>query len=142
MRAGCPNTIERIEGGLLSYGNDMTRDNTPHECGLQKYCNAPEGVEFIGREALGKITSTNLKQQVRGLKIEGEPVPPCTESWAVSRHNRIAGQITSAAWSPDLGCNVAIAMIKREFWDIGTELGVTVDNQERNASVCLLPFHG
>jgi len=25
VRAGCPNLIERIEGGLLSYGNDMTR---------------------------------------------------------------------------------------------------------------------
>ncbi|RZV99010.1 MAG: dimethylsulfoniopropionate demethylase, partial [Rhodobacteraceae bacterium] len=25
VRAGCPNGIERIEGGLLSYGNDMTR---------------------------------------------------------------------------------------------------------------------
>ena len=34
--AGCPNLIERIEGGLLSYGNDMNDDNTPHECGLGK----------------------------------------------------------------------------------------------------------
>ncbi|MCP4819552.1 MAG: dimethylsulfoniopropionate demethylase, partial [Shimia sp.] len=29
VHAGCPNLIERIEGGLLSYGNDMTDDNTP-----------------------------------------------------------------------------------------------------------------
>ena len=28
VHAGCPNLIERIEGGLLSYGNDMTDDNT------------------------------------------------------------------------------------------------------------------
>jgi len=26
VHAGCPNAIERIEGGLLSYGNDMTDD--------------------------------------------------------------------------------------------------------------------
>ena len=29
VRAGCPNLIERVEGGLLSYGNDMTIENTP-----------------------------------------------------------------------------------------------------------------
>ncbi len=34
VHAGCPNLIERIESGLLSYGNDMTDDNTPHECWL------------------------------------------------------------------------------------------------------------
>ena len=37
IRPGCPNLIERIEGGLFSYGNDMTRDNNPFECGLEKY---------------------------------------------------------------------------------------------------------
>jgi dimethylsulfoniopropionate demethylase len=42
VRAGCPNAIERIEGGLLSYGNDMTRENTPHECGLGRFCNTAD----------------------------------------------------------------------------------------------------
>ncbi|MCH2329706.1 MAG: dimethylsulfoniopropionate demethylase, partial [Rhodobacterales bacterium] len=31
---GCPNLIERIEGGLLSYGNEFTRENNPLEIGL------------------------------------------------------------------------------------------------------------
>ena len=34
IRPGAPNLIERIEGGLLSYGNDMTREHSPLECGL------------------------------------------------------------------------------------------------------------
>ena len=42
VRAGCPNLIERIEGGLLSFGSDMTRENTPVEAGLAKFCNSPE----------------------------------------------------------------------------------------------------
>ena len=33
-----PNLIERIEGGLLSYGNDMTREHSPLECGLDRFC--------------------------------------------------------------------------------------------------------
>ena len=29
IRPGCPNLIERIEGGLMSYGNEFTRSNNP-----------------------------------------------------------------------------------------------------------------
>lgn len=52
VHAGCPNLIERIESGLLSYGNDMTDDNTPHECGLGRFCNTQSAIGCIGRDAL------------------------------------------------------------------------------------------
>ncbi len=55
MRAGCPNGIERIEGGLLSYGNDMTDDNTPHECGLGRFCDTQTAIGCIGRDALLRV---------------------------------------------------------------------------------------
>ena len=31
---GSPNLIERIEGGLMSYGNEFNRSNNPLECVL------------------------------------------------------------------------------------------------------------
>ena len=53
VRVGCPNLIERIEGGLLSYGNDITRDNTPFEAGLSRFVNSKEN--YIGRPTSGVI---------------------------------------------------------------------------------------
>jgi len=53
--AGCPNLIERIEGGLLSYGNDMTRWNTPHECGLGRFCSTQTAIGCVGRDALLRV---------------------------------------------------------------------------------------
>ena len=38
LRPGCPNLIDRIEAGLLSYGNEMTNQTSPLETGLKKYC--------------------------------------------------------------------------------------------------------
>ena len=35
---GCPNLIDRIEGGLMSYGNDFTKENNPLECNMENYC--------------------------------------------------------------------------------------------------------
>ena len=52
VRAGCPNLIERIEGGLLSFGSDMTRQNTPVEAGLAKFCNSPD--DYLGKETIEK----------------------------------------------------------------------------------------
>ena len=51
---GCPNLIDRIEAGLLSYGNDFTKDNNPLECNLDRYCNENDNHEFVGKEALKK----------------------------------------------------------------------------------------
>jgi dimethylsulfoniopropionate demethylase len=52
---GCPNLIDRIEGGLMSYGNDFTRENNPLECNLEKYCKDDVSHDFIGKQALTKI---------------------------------------------------------------------------------------
>ena len=47
---GGPNLIERVEGGLLSYGNEMTPGKTIHwSAGLDRFCTLDGSVEFIGR---------------------------------------------------------------------------------------------
>jgi len=38
--------------------------------------------------------------------------------------DRKIGQITSAAWSPDFDCTVAIGMVRMTHWDPGTELRI------------------
>ena len=48
VRAGCPNFVERIESGLLTYGSDITREHNPYECGLERFCNPTEAVECLG----------------------------------------------------------------------------------------------
>ncbi len=44
LKPGCPNVIERIEGALLSYGNDMDNNDNPFECGLDKYVNLDSNI--------------------------------------------------------------------------------------------------
>ena len=43
VRPGCPNLIERIEARLLSYGNDMTRENTPQRMRSGPFLPDPAG---------------------------------------------------------------------------------------------------
>lgn len=140
VRAGCPNLIERIESGLLSYGNDMTRENTPYEAGLGRFCKGDAAKDCIGADALQRELENGPKRQIRGLKILGEAVPACQNTWPVFVNGERAGQVTSAAWSPGFKMNVAIGMIDRAHWDIGTRVNVMTPNGEQPAEICTLPF--
>ncbi len=135
VRAGCPNLIERIEGGLLSYGNDMTDDNTPHECGLGKFCNTHTAIGCIGRDALLRVAKEGPVQQIRPIAIEGDAVPPCDRPWSVFADGKRVGQVTSAAWSPDFSTNVSIGMLRLSHWDAGTVVEVETPDGMRRAMV-------
>ncbi|WP_420587175.1 dimethylsulfoniopropionate demethylase [Ruegeria sp.] len=135
VRAGCPNLIERIEGGLLSYGNDMTDDNTPHECGLGKFCNTHTAIGCIGRDALLRVAKEGPVQQIRPVAIDGDAVPPCDRPWSVFADGKRVGQVTSAAWSPDFSTNVAVGMLRLSHWDAGTEVEVETSDGMRRATV-------
>ncbi|WP_136439346.1 dimethylsulfoniopropionate demethylase [Pacificoceanicola onchidii] len=135
VRAGCPNLIERIEGGLLSYGNDMTMENTPFECGLGKFCNAPDDVDYIGKSALRAEAATGPSRQVRAVAIDGAPLPPAQACWQLHDKGTPVGKVTSAVWSPDIGTNVAIAMVEASHWDAGRTLTVETPKGPRAAQV-------
>ncbi len=141
VAAGCPNGIERVEAGLLSYGNDMTIINNPIECGLERFCK--KGIDshtgkvkhFIGDKALNDIMQNGVTQMIRSIEIDGGPVPPCIEPWPIDHKNKIVGQITSAAYSPDFQTNVALGMISQECWNEGDQINVHTPDGIRYAIV-------
>ncbi|MES0885072.1 dimethylsulfoniopropionate demethylase [Roseibium sp. SCP14] len=135
VRAGCPNLIERIEGLLLSYGNDMTRNNTPHECGLGKFCQTQAAIGCVGRDALLRVATEGPVRQIRSIGIEGDPVPACDELWPIIADGKQVGTVSSAAYSPDFGINVAVGMVRMTHWDDGTRVQVDTPHGMRAATV-------
>ncbi|MDX8353535.1 dimethylsulfoniopropionate demethylase [Cognatiyoonia sp. IB215182] len=134
VHAGCPNLIERIEAGLLSYGNDMTRENTPHECGLGRFCSTQTAIGCVGRDALLRVAKEGPTQQVRAIAIDGH-IPSCDRVWPIMAKGKRVGQVTSAAKSPDYNTNVAIGMVRMTHLDEGTQLDVHTQDGVRQATV-------
>jgi dimethylsulfoniopropionate demethylase len=138
---GCPNLIERVEGGLLSYGNEMTRAENPLECGLGRYCQLDGSIDYIGRDALLKIAETGPQRLIRGVIFDGDACPPCQHPWPVSSGGRDIGYVTSAIWSPRFEQNVGLAMIARGYWDAKTDIRVhSEDGLQRQGIVSDLPM--
>ncbi len=134
VRAGCPNGIERVEGGLLSYGGDVTMEHTPFEAGLGKYCHLDRATTCLGREAL--IAKKEPVRQIRPVEIEGDPIIFTQYPWPL-RDGRAqpVGRISSAAWSPDFRTNIAIAMVDRAHWHAGARLEAETPDGPRSVVV-------
>lgn len=137
VRAGCPNYIERVESGLLSYGGDIWREHSPFECGLENYLDVEAAVGCLGREALLQEMKQGLGRQIRCIQIDGAPILPCESQWELTVDGKFAGYISSAVWSPDFEINVAIGMVESPYWDAGTRIAVHTPAEVRQASVKL-----
>ena len=135
VHAGCPNLIERIEGGLLSYGNDMTDDNTPHECGLGKFCDTNDALGCVGRDALLRVAKEGPTQMIRAIDISGPEVGVCDRWWPIMVNGKKVGRVSSAAHSPDFGTNVAVGMVRMTHWDDDTSVQVVTNDGPRDALV-------
>ena len=98
---GCPNYIERLESGLLSYGADTDDETNPYEVGLGKYVSLDRDDDFIGKEALREIHAAGIKRQFVGYLIEGEPFAASNQHrWPILVDGKTIGFASAAAWSP------------------------------------------
>lgn len=133
---GGPNLIERVEAGLLSYGNEFTNDNNPLECGMQRYCCFDEDLQYIGKEALSKIQSAGAIQQICSINFDGDKCPPCASTWPLTVAGAEAGHISTAIWSPRQKCNVSLGMLRTAYANDGQGVQVhCVDGTVRDGVV-------
>ena len=139
LKPGAPNLIERIEGGLLSYGNDMDIGDNPLECGFDKYVNLESDIVFLGKENLKKIKKEGIKKKLMGVKIESNSVNITEETPMFNENNEI-GMLRSAAFSPKFKKVVGIAMINKKFWDLGKKFQINIEGKKVSGEVCNLPI--
>ena len=140
VRPGCPNQIERIESGLLSYGSDMTIQNSPFECGLGRFCEIDVNSTCIGSEALENIARNGPSKVLRYFDVKGDKVPFCHDHWPIFNTKKV-GEITSGIFSAEFNTNVAIGIVDVEYAIEGTKLQVLIDNKLRDAFVKERPFN-
>ena len=118
VRAGCPNLIERIERGLLSYGNDMTLANNPLEAGLDRFFKLGKSADYLGRDALEAIAEEGVKNRLVKLVIEGPPIAnPRTVYKIQGASGEYLGTVTSAVYSPRLCCNIGLGYLPASYSD-------------------------
>ena len=140
VKPGCPNIIERIESGLLSYGNDMDINDNPFECGFDKFVYIDSDVNFLGKENLKQIKLEGIKKKLMGVQIEAKEIN-VTGSIVLKDENNIKiGELRSGCYSPYFGKVIGIAMLKKPFWEVSQTVKIEINGTTFDGKVCDLPF--
>ena len=132
MRAGGPNLIERIESGLLSYGNDMNFTHNPFECGLDQYMDLDADIDSMSVKALRAIRGKHAHQLV-GIVFDSVVE---FEDFRIEADGVQVGDVRSQVWSPGHYKFLTMAMMKRHF--LATNDTITVGGKTGN--IVELPF--
>ncbi|WP_416897947.1 MAG: glycine cleavage T C-terminal barrel domain-containing protein [Minwuia sp.] len=136
---GAPNTVERTESGLLSFGTDTYPDANVFEVGLEQFVNLEMDADFVGKTALTRIRAEGPRRRRTGLFIDGPRLPTAEDHWPVFVGNRRVGICTIAVWSPRLKRNIAIALIDNTTAP-DAAFRVTTPAGVREAAETSLPF--
>ena len=140
VKPGCPNLIERIESGLLSYGNDFDNQDNPFECGFEKYVNLDSDVDFLGKEKLIKIKKDGIKKKLMGIQLDTNKIN-LTKSLDIKDENgSFIGELRSACYSPHFKKVIGIAMINEPYCKASESLKLEIDGNLLAVIVCDLPF--
>ena len=140
VKPGCPHLIERIESALLSYGSDMDNNDNPFECGLDKYVNLDSDIEFLGKEELINIKSKGINKKLMGVLIDSKSFNVSESINLRDQNNKKIGELRSAVYSPTFNRVIGLAMINREYWELGYKFQITVNNKIFKGTICELPF--
>ena len=158
VRPGCPNLIERIESGLLSFGNDMDARHSVLESGLGGFISLDKDVDSLAHEALRKEQANGLARRLVGIVLPHSDVPtPLAEqpfpipagdelpdahsfSEAILRHSELTHCLGSQVYSPRYQVQLATAILDEPLASQETTSVMLEDGSLSTARICAIPF--
>ena len=135
-----PNMIRSIEGAILSYGSDITRNDNPWTVGLGRLVDLDQESDFIGKNALNIIYAEGTTRRLVGVQIDGEPIGGNDSLWPVQSNGQAIGHVSRCAYSPRLKKNIGFVNIPTEFAVDGTLLRIETPSGLADARVVPVPW--
>jgi len=127
----------RIEVGVPRIGIDMDGSTLALEVPVEEAISATKGC-YLGQEVVARGTARgHVNRRLVGFRLEG-PEPPAGAP--LVRDGKEVGRLTSVGRAFGAGGLAALGFVRRESWDLGTELGVRHGHAVTVARVAPLPF--
>ncbi len=126
----------RMEAAMPLYGHEMNDEITPLETGL-RFAVKMNKEDFIGKKALEERGEPSIKRV--GLRVTGRGI--IREEQDVYIGEKKVGQVTSGTHCPYLGYPVGMALLEKDYTEIGTKVCVDVRGRMVEAEVVPLPFY-
>jgi aminomethyltransferase len=128
----------RLEAGLCLYGHELSESITPVEAGLGWLFKRSHN-QFPGAD----IIQAQLQQgpeRIRAGLLVNSKMPVREGSVIYSNEDIAIGYVTSGSFSPSLGQPIAMAMLDRNFANLGNNLYAKVRDHHIPVTVTPMPF--
>jgi aminomethyltransferase len=122
----------RLEKMYALYGNDIDETTNPYEAKMGWTVAINKGY-FIGREKLINIKANCCSRKLTPLKIIGRGVARRGQEAFVEDEK--IGEVTSGSYSPTLEQGIALAYLKSEYTDPGTEIEIKIRKRKVQAKI-------
>ncbi|WNF32105.1 glycine cleavage system aminomethyltransferase GcvT [Aeribacillus composti] len=129
----------RLEAALPLYGQDLSEDITPIEAGVGFAVKLTKKENFIGKDVLQIQKEQGVSRLAVGLEMIEKGIP--RSGYKLFSGNQQIGVVTSGTHSPTLNKSIGIALVKKEFSEIGNEIEVEVRTKRLKARVVPTPFY-
>ena len=111
----------RQEKSYRAFGNELGRDATPLEAGLDRFVDLSK--EFQGK---ARMLETGIRSKCVTLLIDG---PDDADPWgkeALLHDGQKIGRLTSGGWSVGFGKQIGMGYVRPDLADVGTVLQVRI----------------
>lgn len=129
----------RLESRMPLYGQELGMEISPYEAGLGWAVNLNKG-EFVGRDKMVAVKESKPTRKAVGFKYTGKGGAPRTH-YPVAVDGEEIGEVTSGTFSPTLGENIGLALVKSEYAGVGKPLQVIVRGKPVDAVQVKTPFY-
>ncbi|MGC9449496.1 GcvT family protein [Cereibacter johrii] len=120
----------RQEKSYRAFGNELGRDATPMEAGLDRFIDL--GKDFQGKEAM---LATGIRSKCVTLLIDG---PADADPWgkeALLLNGEKVGRLTSGGWSVAFGKQIGMGYVRPDLAEVGTKLQLRMFRETYEAVV-------
>ncbi|GAA0350709.1 glycine cleavage system aminomethyltransferase GcvT [Bacillus horti] len=129
----------RFEAKLALYGQELSPDISPIEAGLGFAVKVDKEEDFIGKDVLKEQKENGAPRKLVGIEMIERGIP--RHGYPVFAGEEQVGEVTTGTQSPTLKKNVGLALVKKEYAQLGQELYVQIRNKNIKAVVVKAPFY-
>lgn len=129
----------RFEARLPLYGQELSADITPIEAGIGFAVKTEKPMDFFGKSVLAEQKANGAPRRLVGLEMIDRGIP--RHGYKVYSREKLIGEVTTGTQSPTLKKNVGLAILEKEFTELGTEVEVEIRSKRLKAVVTATPFY-
>lgn len=129
----------RFEANLALYGQELSKDITPLEAGIGFAVKTNKEEDFFGKEVLKDQKENGVPRKLVGIEMIDKGIP--RHGYEVYVGEELIGEVTTGTQSPTLKKNIGLALLKKDFTELETEVEVQVRKKRLKAKIIKTPFY-